>query len=159
LEYAIIGFFVLCIVALFAALKIVPQTDNILIERLGKYHRTLAAGVHIIMPFIERVAHVESILERQLPAKDVPAFTKDNVQITITLAILYRVTVPRRPGIVSKTLIRPSRPSSSASSAARSALLIWTKSNRTDPRFPRLSRAIFNTLPTSGAFTLLALRL
>jgi regulator of protease activity HflC (stomatin/prohibitin superfamily) len=78
LEYAIIGFFVLCIVALF--------------ERLGKYHRTLAAGVHIIMPFIERVAHVESILERQLPAKDVPAFTKDNVQITITLAILYRVT-------------------------------------------------------------------
>jgi regulator of protease activity HflC (stomatin/prohibitin superfamily) len=92
LEYAIIGFFVLCIVALFAALKIVPQTDNILIERLGKYHRTLAAGVHIIMPFIERVAHVESILERQLPAKDVPAFTKDNVQITITLAILYRVT-------------------------------------------------------------------
>ncbi len=92
MEYAIIGFFVLCIVALFAALKIVPQTDNILIERLGKYHRTLAAGVHIIMPFIERVAHVESILERQLPAKDVPAFTKDNVQITITLAILYRVT-------------------------------------------------------------------
>jgi regulator of protease activity HflC (stomatin/prohibitin superfamily) len=73
-------------------LKIVPQTDNFLIERLGKYHRSLAAGVHVIIPFIDRVAHKESILERQLPAKKVPAFTKDNVQIEMTLATLYRVT-------------------------------------------------------------------
>lgn len=90
--YVILGFVFLCIVALFAALKIVPQTDNYLIERLGKYDRSLAAGAHIIIPFIDRVAHKESILERQLPAKNVPAFTKDNVQISITLAILYRVT-------------------------------------------------------------------
>ena len=92
LTYVILGFLALTIVLLLVALKIVPQTDNLLIERLGKYHRTLAAGVHIIVPFIDRVAHKESILERQLPAKKVPAFTKDNVQIEITLAILYRVT-------------------------------------------------------------------
>ncbi len=90
--YVIAGFLVFCVVALFAALKIVPQTDNLLIERLGKYHRSLAAGVHVIIPFIDRVAHKESILERQLPAKKVPAFTKDNVQIEMTLATLYRVT-------------------------------------------------------------------
>jgi regulator of protease activity HflC (stomatin/prohibitin superfamily) len=92
LVYVIAGFLVFCVVALFAALKIVPQTDNLLIERLGKYHRSLAAGVHVIIPFIDRVAHKESILERQLPAKKVPAFTKDNVQIEMTLATLYRVT-------------------------------------------------------------------
>jgi len=63
-----------------------------LIERLGKYNRTLAAGVHVIIPFFDRVAHKESILERQLPAKTVPAFTKNYVKISITLAILYRVT-------------------------------------------------------------------
>jgi regulator of protease activity HflC (stomatin/prohibitin superfamily) len=92
LTYVVLGFLVFAIVALLAALKIVPQTDNLLIERLGKYHRTLAAGVHIIVPLVDRVAHKESILERQLPAKKVPAFTKDNVQIEITLATLYRVT-------------------------------------------------------------------
>ena len=90
--YVVLAALALCIIALLAALKIVPQTDNFLIERLGKYNRSLAAGVHIIIPFIDRVAHTESILERQLPAKNVPAFTKDNVQIEITLAILYRVT-------------------------------------------------------------------
>jgi regulator of protease activity HflC (stomatin/prohibitin superfamily) len=92
LLYVILGFLVLAVVVLLSAFKIVSQTDNLLIERLGKYHRSLAAGVHIIVPFIDRVAHRESILERQLPAKKVPAFTKDNVQIEITLAILYRVT-------------------------------------------------------------------
>jgi len=92
LTYVILGFLAFAVLLLLIALQIVPQTDNLLIERLGKYHRTLAAGVHIIVPLIDRVAHKESILERQLPAKKVPAFTKDNVQIEITLAILYRVT-------------------------------------------------------------------
>lgn len=92
MTYVILGFLAFAVLLLLIALQIVPQTDNLLIERLGKYHRTLAAGVHIIVPLIDRVAHKESILERQLPAKKVPAFTKDNVQIEITLAILYRVT-------------------------------------------------------------------
>ena len=92
MSYVILGVLALCVVLLLAALKIVPQTDNLLIERLGKYSRTLAAGVHVIIPVLDRVAHRESILERQLPAKEVPAFTRDNVQIAITLAILYRVT-------------------------------------------------------------------
>jgi regulator of protease activity HflC (stomatin/prohibitin superfamily) len=91
-EFVALGFLVLCVIVLFSAVKIVPQTDNYLIERLGRYSRTLNAGVHLITPFLDRVAHKESILERQLPAKEVPAFTKDNVQIAITLAILYRVT-------------------------------------------------------------------
>ncbi|WP_298222454.1 SPFH domain-containing protein [Acidocella sp.] len=73
-------------------LKIVPQTENWLVERLGKYNRTLSAGVHIIIPIFDRVAHKENILERQLPVKAVPTITKDNVQIEIKLAILYRVT-------------------------------------------------------------------
>lgn len=82
---------VVCVLFVLLGLKIVPQTENWLIEKLGKYNRTLAAGIHIIIPFFERVAHKESILERQLPEKLVPAFTKDNVQIEIKLAILYRV--------------------------------------------------------------------
>ena len=90
--FVLVGLLVLCVVTIGFALKIVPQTDNLLIERLGKYNRTLAAGVHLTIPFLDRVAHKESIIERQLPAKEVPSFTKDNVQIEVTLAILYRVT-------------------------------------------------------------------
>ena len=87
----VLAILVVCVLFVLLGLKIVPQTENWLIEKLGKYNRTLAAGMHIIIPFFERVAHRESILERQLPEKLVPAFTKDNVQIEIKLAILYRV--------------------------------------------------------------------
>jgi len=83
---------VICICVIFLSLKIVPQTENWLVERMGKYHGTLNAGVHIVMPFFDRVAHKENILERQLPVKSVSSITKDNVQIEIKLAILYRVT-------------------------------------------------------------------
>ena len=83
---------VLAIVALALSIRIVPQTDNFLVERMGRYHRTLAAGAHLIVPVIERVAHKESIIERQLPAKTFTAFTKDNVQVKLTAAILFRVT-------------------------------------------------------------------
>ncbi|OYV57828.1 MAG: hypothetical protein B7Z71_11975 [Acidocella sp. 21-58-7] len=82
----------LAVVLVMTGLKIVPQTENWLVERLGRFHRTLDAGVHIVIPLYDKVAHRESIVERQLPEKVVPAFTKDNVQITIRLAILYRVT-------------------------------------------------------------------
>jgi regulator of protease activity HflC (stomatin/prohibitin superfamily) len=82
----------LVVLLVFTSMKIVPQTENWLVERLGRFHRTLDAGIHIVIPIYDKVAHRESIVERQLPEKVVPAFTKDNVQITIKLAILYRVT-------------------------------------------------------------------
>ncbi len=82
----------ICLFVIFLSLKIVPQTENWLVERMGKYSRTLNAGVHIVTPFIDRIAHKENILERQLPVKSVPSITRDNVQIEIKLAILYRVT-------------------------------------------------------------------
>lgn len=79
------------VVLLVPAIKIVPQTENWLVERLGRYSKTLSAGVHIIVPIFDRIAHRENILERQLPVKDVPSITKDNVQIAIKLAIFFRV--------------------------------------------------------------------
>ena len=79
------------VMLLFWMIKIVPQTENWLVERLGRYSKTLSAGVHVIVPVFDRIAHRENILERQLPVKDVPSITKDNVQIAIKLAIFYRV--------------------------------------------------------------------
>lgn len=88
----VLAILAICLFVIFLSLKIVPQTENWLVERMGRYSRTLGAGVHIVTPFFDRIAHKENILERQLPVKSVPSITKDNVQIEVKLAILYRVT-------------------------------------------------------------------
>lgn len=90
----IIGIALLILVVVFVALgvKIVPQSQNFLVERLGRYSRTLEAGLHLIIPLIETVRHRVDILERQLPTKKIATITLDNVTIEMGLAILYRIT-------------------------------------------------------------------
>ena len=89
-----IGIALLVLVVVFVGLgvKIVPQSQNFLIERLGRYNRTLEAGLHLIVPLIETVRHRVDILERQLPTKKIATITLDNVTIEMGLAILYRIT-------------------------------------------------------------------
>jgi regulator of protease activity HflC (stomatin/prohibitin superfamily) len=82
----------LIVIFFIAGVKIVPQSQNYLVERLGRYSRTLEAGLHIITPFIETVRHKVDILERQLPTREISTITLDNVTIGIHLAILYRIT-------------------------------------------------------------------
>jgi regulator of protease activity HflC (stomatin/prohibitin superfamily) len=74
------------------SIKIVPQTQNYLVERLGRYHRTLDAGIHIVIPIVETVRSRVSVLERQMDTRRISTITLDNVTISIDLAILYRVT-------------------------------------------------------------------
>lgn len=89
-----IGIAVLALVLVYLAsgIKIVPQSQNYLVERLGRYNRTLEAGFHIVIPIFESVRHKVDILERQLPAREISTITLDNVTITVELAILYRIT-------------------------------------------------------------------
>lgn len=82
---------ILVIVALRASVKIVPQSENWLVERLGKYNRTLEAGFHLLVPFFETIHHKVPIQERQLPPRPINAITLDNVTIAISLAVLYRI--------------------------------------------------------------------
>lgn len=81
----------LVLLALRHAIRIVPQSENWLVERLGKYNRKLEAGLHLIIPFFETVRFKVSIQERQLPPKPINAITQDNVTISMSLAVLYRV--------------------------------------------------------------------
>ena len=59
----ILGFAILTI---YLGVKVVPQSNEYIIERFGKYSRTLNAGLSIIIPYLDKVAHRVSILERQL---------------------------------------------------------------------------------------------
>ena len=61
-----IFFFGFVILTIYLGVKIVPQSDVFIIERFGKYSKTLSAGLSIIIPYLDKVAHKISILERQL---------------------------------------------------------------------------------------------
>lgn len=84
----LIGLAILVLVILLTNSKVVPQRSQFVIERLGKYSRTLDAGFHIILPFIERIAYKHSTKEEAI---DVPAqscITKDNICVEVD-GVLY----------------------------------------------------------------------
>ena len=80
------------VISVFVGVKVVSQSKVYVIERFGKYTRTLSAGLNIIVPFLDRVAHKVDILEPQLPEKENSVITRDNVEILLKTAVFYRVT-------------------------------------------------------------------
>ena len=83
--------FFLIIFVLYLGIKIVPQSKVYVIERFGKYTNTLESGLHIIIPFIDSVAHKVDILERQLPKFQISVITKDNVEVGLVSTVFFRV--------------------------------------------------------------------
>ena len=63
--------------------KVVSQSEVYVVERFGKYARTLEAGLSLIIPFLDRVAHRVIILERQLDEQSISVITKDNVEVAL----------------------------------------------------------------------------
>ena len=89
LTFLFLGFIILTI---YLGIKIVPQSDVFVIERFGKYSRTLNAGLSIIVPYLDKVAHKVSILERQLKEFTISVITSDNVEVSLNSTVFYRVT-------------------------------------------------------------------
>ena len=79
------------IITLYLGIKIVPQSEVYVIERFGKYTKTLDAGLSIIVPYLDRVAHRVSVLERQLPELAISVITHDNVEVDLETTVFYRV--------------------------------------------------------------------
>ena len=82
----------LAILTLYRGIKVVPQSKVFVTERFGKYYRTLDAGLSIIIPYLDRVAHKVDVLERQLEAQNISVITKDNVEVDLETSVFYRVT-------------------------------------------------------------------
>lgn len=80
----------------FMGIRVVPQSQEFVVERFGKYRTTLNAGVNLIIPFVDSVKHKISILERQLPNQNVSIITKDNVEVEVVTAVFYRVVDPAK---------------------------------------------------------------
>jgi len=83
--------FFLSISFLFLSVKVVPQSKVYVIERFGKYTKTLESGLSIIIPFLDRVAHKVDILERQLPKFQISVITKDNVEVGLVSTVFFRI--------------------------------------------------------------------
>lgn len=82
--------FLLAAIAL-SGIKIVPQSQEYVVEQFGKYTQTLPPGLNFIIPILNRVANKVSILERQLEPQQISVITKDNVEIHLTAAVFFRV--------------------------------------------------------------------
>ncbi len=88
---AFIVIFVLAIIYFALAIKIVKQATAYTIERLGKYHRTLNSGIHLIIPFIDRISNKISLKEQVADFPPQPVITKDNVTMQIDTVVYYHV--------------------------------------------------------------------
>ncbi len=94
--FAIIGIVVLAIVIVAKTATIVPQQQAYVIENLGKYSRTLRAGFHILVPFIERIAYRHSLKEMAIDIPEQVCITKDNVQVGVDGVLYMQVLDPER---------------------------------------------------------------
>jgi regulator of protease activity HflC (stomatin/prohibitin superfamily) len=83
---------VVAIIFIFKAIKIVPQQHAWVVERLGKYDRTLAPGLGFVTPFIERVAYKHSLKEIPMDVPSQICITKDNTQLQVDGILYFQVT-------------------------------------------------------------------
>ena len=90
---AIAAFIILCI---FLGVRIVPQSEKHVVERFGRLRAVLGPGINFVVPFLDRVAHKISVLERQLPNASQDAITADNVLVKVETSVFYRITEPEK---------------------------------------------------------------
>jgi len=90
---------VILVIAVFfviRAVKVVPQQNAWIVERLGKYHGTLTPGLNILVPFVDRLAYKHSLKEIPLDVPSQVCITKDNTQLTVDGILYFQITDPMR---------------------------------------------------------------
>ncbi|MEZ7828135.1 MAG: stomatin-like protein [Brachymonas denitrificans] len=104
MEYAIV---LLAVAVIFIAqtLKVVPQQNAWVVERLGKYHATLNPGLNFLLPFIDRVAYKHNLKEIPLDVPSQVCITRDNTQLTVDGILYFQVTDAMRASYGSSNYI------------------------------------------------------
>ena len=90
---AVIAVILLIIIAL--SIRIVKQSTAVIVERLGKYQKTLDTGIHFVMPFFDRALAPISLKEKVADFQPQPVITKDNVTMQIDSVVYYSITDPK----------------------------------------------------------------
>ncbi|MGI6085299.1 MAG: SPFH domain-containing protein [Acetivibrionales bacterium] len=95
MEYVVPVLIALLIIIVIRNIRIVPQAQAYIVERLGAYKETWSVGLHFKIPFIDRIANRVSIKERVLDFPPQPVITKDNVTMQIDTVVFFTITDPK----------------------------------------------------------------
>lgn len=86
---------ILLIIIIATTIRIVPQSKAYVVERIGAYNRTCNVGLHILIPFLDRVVNKVSLKEHVVDFAPQPVITKDNVTMQIDTVVYYQITDPK----------------------------------------------------------------
>lgn len=95
MEYVIIGFFILVLLVIASCVKIVPQASAYVLERLGGFQSTWNVGIHLKIPFIDKIAKKVLLKEQVVDFPPQPVITKDNVTMKIDTVVFFQITDPK----------------------------------------------------------------
>ena len=96
MEYIIIpALIILAIAVIISNIKIVPQANAYVVERLGAFHATWGTGLHFKIPFIDRIAKKVSLKEQVIDFPPQPVITSDNVTMQIDTVVYFQITDPK----------------------------------------------------------------
>ena len=118
------------LVSIFLGIRIVPQSEKHVVERFGRLHSVLGPGINIVVPFLDKVAHKISILERQLPTAEQDASQQTTYWSKSKQAYFTGSQSLKKPFTASVTSMAQSPQRLQVSYDQKSAHWNWTKSNQ-----------------------------
>lgn len=92
----IIGLILFVVVAFLKTIRVVPQKVAFIVERLGKYNATLDAGLHILIPFIDRVSYKHTLKEQAIDVPSQTCITRDNISVEVDGILYLQVIDPQK---------------------------------------------------------------
>ena len=95
MTYVLIAAIIIIMVLIITNIRIVPQSNAFVIERLGAYHGTWNVGLHVKMPFIDKIAKRVSLKEKVFDFPPQPVITRDNVTMMIDTVVYFQITDPK----------------------------------------------------------------
>jgi len=96
LTVILVGVLFLAFIVFVKTIRIVPQKMAYIVERLGKYYKTLEAGFHILVPFIDKVAYRHTLKEQALDVPPQDCITKDNIMVEVDGILYMQVIDPQK---------------------------------------------------------------
>ena len=96
---------VVAVIFIVRSIKVVPQQNAWVVERLGKYHGTLTPGLNFLVPFVDRLAYKHSLKEVPLDVPSQVCITRDNTQLQVDGILYFQVTDPMRASYGSSNYI------------------------------------------------------
>jgi regulator of protease activity HflC (stomatin/prohibitin superfamily) len=92
----IIGLIIFVLVVFLKTIRVVPQKVAFIVERLGKYHATLDAGLHVLLPFIDKVSYKHTLKEQAIDVASQTCITRDNIAVEVDGILYLQVIDPQK---------------------------------------------------------------